>query len=101
MNLERRLSELVRDALEPMITARLNDLEERLVERLAGLVQTPRDAAPPLLTQKDLATYLKVTPRTLQRTITAGEFPPAIRISPGRARWRQADIDTWLEERES
>ena len=102
MNLDERLSQLVRDALEPMLTARLNDLEERLLERLEGLVQElPGDAAPPLLTQKDVANYLRVAPRTVQRMVAAGELPPPIRLSPGCSRWRRGDIDAHLDGRRS
>ena len=100
MNLEGRISELVRDAVEPMLAAKLNDLEERLLERLDGLVR-PSNAAPALMTQTDVAKLLRVTPRTLQRMVASGEFPPPIRISPGRSRWRRNVVDDWIEERES
>ena len=99
VNLEARISELVRDAIEPMITAHLNDLEERLLERFDALVRPPE--APALLTQAEVARQLRVDPRTLQRMVAAGEFPPPIRISPGRSRWRQVVVDAWFEERES
>ena len=81
-----------------MLTVQLNDLEERLLERLAGLVQPP-DAAPALLTLKEVARDLRVTPRTVQRMVAAGEFPPPVHISPGRSRWRRSDVDAWLDGR--
>ena len=99
MNLEGRLSDIVRDAIEPMLTAGLNDLEERLLARLEGLVPPPE--APALLTQAEVARLLRVAPRTLQRMVAAGEFPAPIRISPGRSRWRRSVVDAGLEERES
>lgn len=100
MNLD--LSQIVRDVLEPMLAEHLNHLEERLVERVAGVVESHlacQTLAPPLLTQADVARHLKVCPRTLQRMISVGEFPPPIPISPSRSRWRQADVDAWLEGR--
>ena len=102
MNLADRLSQLVRDAVEPMLNERLNDLEERLLERLRAVVQQPpADTAPPLLTQDDLACYLRVAPRTVKRMVAAGELPPPIPISAGRSRWRRSDIDEWLDRREA
>ena len=102
MNLDERLAQLVRDAVAPMLAQRLDLLEERLAERLSGLVERPEEpaaTAPPLLTPGDVAAQLRVAPRTLQRMVKAGEFPPPVQISPGRARWPQAALDSWLEAR--
>ena len=102
MTLDDRLSQLVRDALEPMLREGLNALEERLAERLATAVQPPAaDAALRLLTKKDVAAQLRVDPRTLVRMVAAGQFPPPILISPGCPRWRQETIDEWVDGRES
>jgi len=100
VTLDDRLAQLVRDAVAPMLAQQLELLEERLAERLSGLVERPEAstaAAPPLLTQGDVAAQLRVAPRTLQRMVKAGEFPRPVPISPGRARWRQVDVDTWLD----
>ena len=101
MNLDDRLSQLVRDAIMPMLAEHLDGLEDRLVERLAAEVQ--RSAEPPkrpeLLTSKDVAGILKVDPRTLQRMVSAEKFPASIKISPARSRWRRSDVDAWLAQR--
>ena len=102
MTIDDRMRQLVRDAIEPMLSAHLNALEERLAERLDRAVQPPpSDAAPRLLTKKDVATQLRIDPRTLQRMVDAGEFPAPVPISPGRTRWRQATIDEWIDGRGS
>ena len=94
MTLDDRIGQLVRDAIEPM----LHQLEQRLVERLDGLVQPPvTKFTPDLLTTRDLASYLRVSPRTVQRRAAAGELPPPISVSSRRARWRRCDIDEWLD----
>ena len=98
MSLDDRIAQLVRDAVEPMLTERFEHLEERLVARLQGLVSEP-DAVPSLLTAGDVAGLLRVAPRTVQRMVAAGEFPRPIPITPGRARWRRSDVDAWLEQR--
>ena len=103
MTLDDRFSQLVRDAVGPMLTQELEHLEERLVRRLEALLQArsaPATAAPPLLTEKEVARRLRVSPRTLQRRVAAGQFPPPIKISAGRARWRQGDVDAWVERQE-
>ena len=94
MTLDDRIGQLVRDALEPM----LSQLEQRLVERLEDLERPQVPEAPPeLLTARDLASYLRVSPRTVQRMAAAGELPPPVPISPGRSRWRRGDIHEWLD----
>ena len=98
MTIDDRMRQLVRDAIEPMLTARLSDLEERLAARLASVVQPPpADTAPRLLTQKDVAKYLRVAPRTVTRMLAADKLPPPIQVSPGCSRWRKEDIDKRLE----
>ena len=54
VNLDDRLSQLVREALAPMLAELFGDFEERLVQRLAGVDQSqqaPASSPPPLLTQ--------------------------------------------------
>jgi len=103
VNIEDQLARLVADAVAPMLADRFETLEERLVERLAGLVQVPPAAAAPttapLLTLKDLAAQLRVGPRTVQRMVKAGDLPRPVQISPGCSRWLQADLDSWLDAR--
>ena len=50
----------------------------------------------PLLTIKQVAAYLAVSVRTLERELAAGAFPKPVRIGRLR-RWRQEDIDRHLE----
>ncbi len=98
MSFAAEMSRLIRDALAPMLDERINYLEDRLAERLSGTLESG-SAPPPLLNQREVASYLRVSPRTLQRMISAGEFPSPIPISASRARWRQGDVDAWLDER--
>lgn len=103
MNLEDQLARLVHDAVAHVMADRLELLEARLVERLAGLVQgqppSAATATAPLLTLKDVAAQLRVGPRTVQRMVKGGEFPRAIQIGPACPRWRQSDLDAWLDAR--
>lgn len=105
MNLEAQLSQILRDAVAPMLSQQFNQLEERLAERLLVALQAAQpepasvSAPPPLLSIKEVAKLLKLDKRTVERMVKAGECPAPIRISPGRTRWRQSDIDAWLQER--
>ena len=102
MNLDDRLSQLVRGAIEPMLAEHLGHLEQRLAERLDGLGQRPvRETAPSLMTLRELASYLRLSPRTVQRMAAENELPPPVRITRGRPRWRRADVDAWLDSRET
>lgn len=100
MNLDNQLAQVVRDAVAPMITESLDQLEARLVERLAELVrQQPAPVAtvpPPLMTLNDVADHLQVTARTVQRRVAAGEFPRPILVGPTCPRWRREDLDAWI-----
>ena len=100
MNLDDRISQLVRDALDPMLAERLSDHEERLVQRLVGALQGVQVNAdsPALLTPEDIAARLKVDARTIRRMVSTGTFPPPIPISPGRSRWRPDEVEAWLED---
>lgn len=98
MNLEARISELARDAMQPLLAAAVDDLEARLTARLEELVRPPAEA-PSLLGPEDVAAYLGVTPRTVRRLVADRGFPAPFRITPGTARWRREDVDAWLERR--
>ena len=54
----------------------------------------------PLLDAKNLAKYLRVSARTLETLLGRGEGPPFIKLGRQR-RWRQIDVDSWLQERAS
>ena len=102
MSIDGRISELVRDALRPMLAEQLELLEERLAERITAVVQSQVMAptAPILLTLQEVAERLRVAPRTVQRMVAAGRLPAPVTISPGRSRWLRSSIDAFLEGQE-
>ena len=51
-----------------------------------------------LLTQDDLAALLKVSKQTLFRWRKIDQGPPFIQVE-GSIRYRQADVDAWLDQR--
>lgn len=51
-----------------------------------------------LLSPTELADYLKVPLKTVYNWRSAGDGPRGVRIGK-HVRFRQADIDAWLEER--
>ncbi len=50
-----------------------------------------------LLTYNELSKILKITPRTLYRWVDAGTIPAPKRIG-GVARWKNEDIQTWIDQ---
>lgn len=53
-----------------------------------------------LLTVNDLSEQLGISVSSIYRKRSLGEpLPPAIVISEGSIRWRQSDIDAWIEQR--
>ena len=53
----------------------------------------------PLLTESEAAAFLNFTPRAMQAWRTRGGGPAYIRVSARAIRYRQEDIDRWLDER--
>jgi excisionase family DNA binding protein len=51
-----------------------------------------------LLTEKQVAEYLNVTVRTVQRWRAEGTGPPVL-YAHNRPRYRKADVDAWLQPR--
>ena len=49
-----------------------------------------------LLTEKQVADYLNVTVRTVQRWRTEGTGPPVL-YAKNRPRYRKAAVDAWLQ----
>ena len=49
-----------------------------------------------LVTTNDLAQRLKVSRRHIFRLLAAGKLPRPVRVGAA-IRWRQSDIDLWLE----
>jgi excisionase family DNA binding protein len=102
VNFEDQFTQLVRDAMRPMLAEALEHLEARLLARVTEVVQAqPAPVAPPkpVLTLAEVADLLQIAPRTVQRMAADGEFPAPIRLGSTRPRWRRAEIDTWLQRR--
>lgn len=55
------------------------------------------DVASPMLTKEQVAAYLAVSKRTLDRLIQSGEIP-AYRIG-GHRRFRREDVDSYVSSR--
>lgn len=51
-----------------------------------------------LLTEKDVADYLGLKPRTLQFWRLFGRGPKFIKISNRLIRYRACDVQTWLDD---
>ena len=62
----------------------------------------PQDTHSPIdiLTIRDVAARLSLDRATLTRLRQRGDFPPAIRLSPGRVGFRRVDIEAWVELRQ-
>ncbi len=58
----------------------------------------PTTNATRLLTQRQLAEMLGVTPRSLERWRETGDGPPFLRVG-GLVRYTPADVSGWLETR--
>lgn len=52
----------------------------------------------PLLTDKELASYLKLTTITIRNYRLSGKGPPAIYLSCRCIRYRREDVEKWLDE---
>jgi len=79
------LRRLVAEATRPVTQA-----QERLEQAVAAL-----NGLRPLMTQGEVATLLSVGKRTVGRLAMTGELP-SVRVR-GQRRWRQADVEAYLE----
>jgi len=52
----------------------------------------------PLLTVRDVAHLLNVSPRTVWRLVSTGDLPRPIRLGPRTCRWRPADVARLVDE---
>lgn len=52
-----------------------------------------------LLTEKEVAKLLGMTPRFLQARRVRGDGPPFVRISSRAVRYRLSDLERWIRER--
>jgi excisionase family DNA binding protein len=55
----------------------------------------PRDAAPVLVTVKEVAELLGVSDRHVRRLTDSGAMPPPLRLGT-LVRWRRTDIEAWI-----
>jgi excisionase family DNA binding protein len=60
----------------------------------ASVPDAPRE--PEFVTAETVGELLKVSARTVQRMAEEGQLPAPVRISPGRVRWRLADLERWF-----
>jgi predicted DNA-binding transcriptional regulator AlpA len=87
---------LIDEAATRRILAEL--LTERLTPLVAAIERATRTPdARGLLDRDQLAAYLQVDVRTLRRLEREGAIPRPARIGGRIDRWRQGDIDAWLE----
>lgn len=52
-----------------------------------------------LLKVEDVATMIGVTPRTIMRWVDDEAFAEPVRLGLRILRWREEDIDAWIDER--
>jgi excisionase family DNA binding protein len=50
-----------------------------------------------LLTMKEVAERLRISPATLWRLVAKGEVPSPVHLGARSTRWRAADIDRFIE----
>lgn len=51
-----------------------------------------------LLTTAETATYLSVSPRTLESWRTKLTGPPFVKLDSKQVRYRQSDLEKWVDE---
>lgn len=57
------------------------------------------ETLPPLIDIKKVKALLSVSTATIYRWIESGEFPKPIKLSANCVRWKQVDIEQWLQGR--
>jgi predicted DNA-binding transcriptional regulator AlpA len=53
----------------------------------------------PLLTEKEVSVWIKVSTPNLQRMRSNGTGPRYVQLSPRRIGYRKSDVETWLSSR--
>ena len=53
----------------------------------------------PFLTMKEVSDLLGISVSTIDRLIKRGQFPPKIKLSPGRKVFFRNHIEEWINER--
>jgi len=104
----RRLAALFQQAAQ-VVQALAKDRENPLAgSRSAGLMSSdgtnamnanPAGQANALLSANEVARYLGICAKTVQRWRAHGKLPPAISLC-GMLRWRRSDVEAWLRDLE-
>jgi|TARA_B110000090_G_scaffold89730_1_gene101792 prophage regulatory protein len=55
----------------------------------------------PYQTRHQLEKLFKVSPATIYRWIKEGKFPKPVRLGANMVRWKAADIEAWMTDRET
>jgi len=98
-----RLHNLMRELAQEIAKEVAKVLKAEKSEALAPIVPvdlpklTPSN--PKYLTQRDLATLFKVTPRSIYNWRTKGKLPMARLMPNGRQAWREDEIEAWMATR--
>jgi prophage regulatory protein len=50
-----------------------------------------------LLSVREVAAAVGITRSTIYARIAAGTFPAPRRVGPGTVRWRESDIQAWID----
>lgn len=50
-----------------------------------------------LLTAREVAARLSISPRTLYRLLDRGAFPPPVRFGRRHVRWKTSDVQRYLD----
>lgn len=61
-------------------------------------IQGTDDGTTRLMTFREVADYLSLSPRTVERMVHAGELP-AVRLSPRAVRFREVDVRDLISRR--
>jgi predicted DNA-binding transcriptional regulator AlpA len=67
--------------------------------RATSAADIPRHGPDDLLTEGELARFLKMAPGTLRNWRTSGEGPPFLSLSSRAVRYRFADVEAWVNAR--
>lgn len=78
------------------MNVQLRTFEERRSERSAELRQN-RIVPDQLNRKADLAKRFQCSPRQIELMVADGRLPKPFYLGDASPRWRQADIDAWLE----
>ena len=55
----------------------------------------------PFLTIKEVSNLLRISISTINRLIKKGDFPPKIKLSPGRKVFMKKEIEVWIDNKRS